>query len=135
MLLSKDKGEVKVWGQSVESDGMAIKHKIGVVPQEVAIFEELSAYENVKFFGSLYGLRKKELESKTQAALQFVGLEERQKDKAKTFSGGMKRRLNIACGIVHQPKLIIMDEPTVGIDPQSRNYIMESIKTLNQAGK
>ena len=133
-LMAKDKGEVKVWEKSTDQEAMAIKQMIGVVPQDIAIFEELSAYENVKFFGSLYGLRGKALESATKEALVFVGLEERTKDKAKTFSGGMKRRLNIACGIVHKPKLVIMDEPTVGIDPQSRHYILESIKKLNAGG-
>lgn len=134
MLIGRDKGEVSIWGESIDHNPMGIKGKLGVVPQDLAIFEELSAYENVKFFGSLYGFRGKELEERTTEALQFVGLLERKKDKAKTFSGGMKRRLNIACGIVHKPKLIIMDEPTVGIDPQSRNYILESIKKLNSQG-
>lgn len=134
MLLEKDKGEVKIWGYDMKENVMGIKEKIGVIPQDLAIFETLSAYENVKFFGSLYGFKGKELEEKVLEALAFVGLEERKKDKAKTFSGGMKRRLNIACGIVHKPKLIIMDEPTVGIDPQSRNYILESIKKLNKEG-
>lgn len=134
MLIGRDKGEVSIWGESIDHNPMGIKGKLGVVPQDLAIFEELSAYENVKFFGSLYGFRGKELEERTTEALQFVGLLDRKKDKAKTFSGGMKRRLNIACGIVHKPKLIIMDEPTVGIDPQSRNYILESIKKLNSQG-
>ncbi|MGL5675173.1 MAG: ABC transporter ATP-binding protein, partial [Cellulosilyticaceae bacterium] len=134
MLIGRDKGEVSIWGESIDHNPMGIKGKLGVVPQDLAIFEELNAYENVKFFGSLYGFRGKELEEKTTEALQFVGLLDRKKDKAKTFSGGMKRRLNIACGIVHKPKLIIMDEPTVGIDPQSRNYILESIKKLNSQG-
>ncbi|MGL6175029.1 MAG: ABC transporter ATP-binding protein [Cellulosilyticaceae bacterium] len=134
MLIQKDKGIVKIFGKEIEQYEMEIKHQMGVVPQELAIFEELSAYENVSFFGSLYGLKREELKKKSLEALAFVGLEDKGKSKAKTFSGGMKRRLNIACGIVHSPKLIIMDEPTVGIDPQSRNYILSSIKELNRRG-
>lgn len=134
MLIQKDKGVVKIFGKDIEQYEMEIKYQMGVVPQELAIFEELSAYENVSFFGSLYGLKKEELKKKALEALAFVGLEDKGKSKAKTFSGGMKRRLNIACGIVHSPKLIIMDEPTVGIDPQSRNYILSSIKELNRRG-
>lgn len=110
------------------------KKNIGYVPQELAIYEDLTAKENVRFFCSLYGFKGKELENKTNAALEFVGLKEVENKKAKTFSGGMKRRLNIACGIAHNPKLIIMDEPTVGIDPQSRNYILNNIKKLNEMG-
>lgn len=110
------------------------KKNIGYVPQELAIYEDLTAKENVRFFCSLYGFKGKELENKTNAALEFVGLKEVENKKAITFSGGMKRRLNIACGIAHNPKLIIMDEPTVGIDPQSRNYILNNIKKLNEMG-
>lgn len=134
MAKYKDKGEIKLFGKELESNEMAIKAKMGIVPQELALFEELNAYDNVSFFGSLYGLKGKVLKEKVMQALAFVGLEDRAKDKAKTFSGGMKRRLNIACGIVHEPKLVIMDEPTVGIDPQSRKYILEAIKKLNKEG-
>lgn len=108
------------------------KQYIGYVPQELAIYDELSAEQNVKFFCSLYGT--KNLKAKVDKALNFVGLDDVRKKKAGTFSGGMKRRLNLACGIVHEPKLIIMDEPTVGIDPQSRNKILENVKTLNENG-
>ncbi|MEG0951134.1 MAG: ABC transporter ATP-binding protein, partial [Niameybacter sp.] len=134
MVKRKDAGTVKVLGKTLEQAPMIIKRKMGVVPQELAIFEELTAYENVRFFGSLYGFKGEVLKEKVYNALKFVGLEERAKDKAKHFSGGMKRRLNIACGIVHEPELVIMDEPTVGIDPQSRNYILEAIKTLRRKG-
>ncbi|MBS5799131.1 MAG: ABC transporter ATP-binding protein [Clostridiales bacterium] len=134
MVKSKDKGTVKIFGEDLEKHEMMIKRQMGVVPQELALFEELTAYENVHFFGSLYGFKGAQLKDKVMKALAFVGLEDRAKSKAKTFSGGMKRRLNIACGIVHEPKLVIMDEPTVGIDPQSRNYILEAIKELNQKG-
>jgi ABC-2 type transport system ATP-binding protein len=100
----------------------------------LAIYEDLSARENVTFFAKLYGLKGKVLEERVEEALGFVGLLDRQKDKPSAYSGGMKRRLNIACAITHRPKLIIMDEPTVGIDPQSRNHILESVKTLNKMG-
>lgn len=107
---------------------------IGLVPQDLAIYPDLSAEENISFFASLYGLKGKELKQHVMEALVFAGLEEHKKKRAGKYSGGMKRRLNIACGIVHQPKLIIMDEPTVGIDPQSRNFILDSIRKLSQKG-
>ena len=107
---------------------------IGIVPQDIAIYEELTAYENVKFFAGLYGLRGAELKARVEEALKFVGLSDKQKSYPKNFYGGMKRRLNIACAIAHRPKLIIMDEPTVGIDPQSRNYILQSVRKLNEMG-
>ena len=105
---------------------------IGYVPQEIAVYDELTAEQNVKFFCSLYGT--KNIQEKVEKALDFVGLIDVRNKKSGTFSGGMKRRLNLACGIVHEPKLIIMDEPTVGIDPQSRNRILENVKKLNEAG-
>lgn len=107
---------------------------IGYVPQELAIYPELTAAENISFFCSLYGFKGAGLRQRTEYALEFVGLEEVRDKKAGEFSGGMKRRLNLACGIVHSPKLIIMDEPTVGIDPQSRNRILENVHTLNEKG-
>ena len=130
----KTDGDVKVFGKDIEKENREIKANIGVVPQDIAIYGDLTATENVRFFASLYGLKGAELKTRTQEALDFVGLRERQKDLAKTFSGGMKRRLNIACAIAHRPKLIIMDEPTVGIDPQSRNHILSSVKQLNEMG-
>jgi ABC-2 type transport system ATP-binding protein len=105
-----------------------MRARFGLVPQELAFYDNYSARDNVRFFGSLYGLRGKQLTHAVDEALAFVGLEESQKKSAKSFSGGMKRRLNIACGIVHSPELVIMDEPTVGIDPQSRNHILASIE-------
>lgn len=108
--------------------------KLGVVPQELALYEDMSGYDNVSFFCSLYGYKGKELKNRVREALEFVGLWERSKEAAKHYSGGMKRRLNIACSIAHRPELLIMDEPTVGIDPQSRNHIMETIRKLNQRG-
>jgi ABC-2 type transport system ATP-binding protein len=106
----------------------------GIVPQDLAIYEDMNAYENVSFFAGLYGLRGALLKERTEEALEFVGLGDKHKEYPKNFSGGMKRRLNIACAIAHRPKLIIMDEPTVGIDPQSRNYILQSVKKLNEMG-
>lgn len=109
--------------------------KIGVVPQELAIYHDLSAEENVRYFGGLYGLRGQKLKDATEKALKAVGLWERKKDKSATFSGGMQRRLNIAMAIVHEPEFVIMDEPTVGIDTQSRNYILETIEKMRAEGK
>lgn len=110
------------------------RENIGLVPQDLAIYPELSAEENVRFFAGLYGLRGKKLKQQVKYALETVGLLDQGKKHSDKFSGGMKRRLNIACAIAHNPKLIIMDEPTVGIDPQSRNYILEGIKELKNNG-
>ncbi|GFZ33271.1 antibiotic ABC transporter ATP-binding protein [Clostridium zeae] len=133
--LSKiDSGEVKIFGKSLDKDEMEIKRNIGIVPQNIAIFNDLKAYENVEFFGKLYGLRGSILKSRVEEALEFTGLLDRKKDYPDKYSGGMQRRLNIACAIVHKPKLIIMDEPTVGIDPQSRNHILDSVRQLNKSG-
>jgi len=107
---------------------------IGYVPQDLAIYPDLTAEENIRFFCSLYGFKGAELQERTQKALDFVGLMEVRDKKSEEFSGGMKRRLNLACGVVHSPKLVIMDEPTVGIDPQSRNRILENVKALNDEG-
>jgi len=133
-LLAIDHGEMIVDGLSVAKDPIGVKRRIGLVPQDLAIYENLSARENVTFFARLYGLRGALLKERVDEALEFVGLKERQKEKPGSFSGGMKRRLNIACAIMHHPKVIIMDEPTVGIDPQSRNHILESVRRLNEMG-
>lgn len=133
-LLRIDQGEIFLGGLSVSRQPLEVKRKIGLVPQELAIYEHLTARENVLFFGRLYGLRGKSLQDRVEEALEFVGLQDRQSDRPATFSGGMKRRLNIACAIMHRPELIIMDEPTVGIDPQSRNHILGSVRKLNQMG-
>lgn len=133
-MLHKNHGDVRIFGKSIDQDMMSIKQDIGIVPQEIAIYEDLTAMENVRFFGSLYGLKGKALKEKSEQALQFVGLLDKKSQMPKSFSGGMRRRLNIACAIVHQPKLIIMDEPTVGIDPQSRNHILHSVQKLNKMG-
>lgn len=133
-LLRSDEGEILILGKNSAKNSRFAKMNIGIVPQDIAIYEELTAYENVHFFAGLYGLRGAELKSRVQQALEFVGLGDKQKSYPKNFSGGMKRRLNIACAIAHRPKLIIMDEPTVGIDPQSRNYILGSVRKLNEMG-
>ena len=134
-ILKKDAGEILYFGEPVnELNINKIKSKLGIVPQDLAIFEDVSAYKNLTFFGSLYGLKGEELEKATEYALEFAGLTNRKKDKPKTYSGGMKRRLNIACSIVHKPEILILDEPTVGIDPQSRNHILEDLKKLKNEG-
>lgn len=133
-LLLVDEGSISILGKDIKKDKMAAKSNIGIVPQDIAIYEDLTSLENVKFFASLYGLKGKQLEDASMEALEFTGLSDKQKALPKAFSGGMKRRLNIACAIAHKPKLIIMDEPTVGIDPQSRNHILQSVKKLNEMG-
>ncbi|GGG01292.1 antibiotic ABC transporter ATP-binding protein [Paenibacillus albidus] len=133
-LLKIDGGEILIDGLSVAANPLEIKKRIGLVPQDLALYDTLTAEENVTFFGKLQGLRGALLKERVAEALGFTGLADRAKHKPSTFSGGMKRRLNIACAIMHRPKLIIMDEPTVGIDPQSRNHILESVKALNKLG-
>lgn len=131
-LLPPTKGTVKYNGKDVLKEPEELRPILGVVPQEIALYEELSAYENMKFFGKVYGISGKKLEDKIQETLELVGLKERQKDAVETYSGGMKRRINIAVALMHDPKILIMDEPTVGIDPQSRNYILEMVRRLNR---
>lgn len=133
-LLNSDNGEIKINSKRVTMNSLEVKREIGFVPQDIAIYNDISALENVEFFGKLYGIKGKELKSSVNSALEFVGLSSHRKELPKTFSGGMKRRLNIACALVHNPKLIVMDEPTVGIDPQSRNHILESVRALNKMG-
>ena len=133
-LIRPSSGDIKIMGTSIKKHDVNIKRKIGLVPQKIAIYEDFTAKENISFFGELYGLRGRELKEAVERALEFVGLKEVKNKKAKEYSGGMLRRLNIACAIVHNPKIIIMDEPTVGIDAQSRNHILDSIKKLNEEG-
>lgn len=133
-LLAMDKGNISILDRDVRKDAMFTKRNTGIVPQDIAIYEDLTSLENVKFFASLYGLKGSELTAAAEEALEFTGLCDKAKSYPKGFSGGMKRRLNIACAIAHKPKLIIMDEPTVGIDPQSRNHILQSVVRLNQQG-
>lgn len=133
-LLKQTSGTVKVFGIDTRKNRTDIKRKIGIVPQTIAVYKNFTAYENVKFFGELYGLRKDKLNEAIDKALGFVGLEDVRNKKAEEFSGGMLRRLNIACALLHRPEIIIMDEPTVGIDPQSRNHILNAVKKLNSEG-
>lgn len=133
-LLRRDGGTILYKGKKIDRSLRAYKQKLGVVPQDLALYEELSAERNARFFTSLYGLRGARLDEAVEEALTFAGLVDRRNDKVKTFSGGMKRRLNIACAIAHHPELVVMDEPTVGIDPQSRDHILTSIKKLQQNG-
>lgn len=133
-LLKFDKGEIKIFGKEMTPDAYDIKSKIGVVFQEVAVFEELNVYENIDYFCGLY-INDKETRKKCVAdAIALVGLEDFKKFKPKQLSGGLLRRLNIACGIAHKPKLIFLDEPTVAVDPQSRNNILDGIKKLRKDG-
>ncbi len=133
-LLKISSGTIRMFGKDFSANEREIKGNIGYVPQELAFFESLSAQDNVKYWGKLYGLRGENLIIAVKEALEFTGLWDRRKDPAKSYSGGMKRRLNIACAVVHKPKILFMDEPTVGVDPQSRNNILESIKTMNKNG-
>jgi ABC-2 type transport system ATP-binding protein len=127
-VVTPTRGSVAIAGIDLKKDPFAAKARLGLVPQDLAIFEELSALENLRYFGALYNTRDVEW------ALEVVGLHERAREPVKQFSGGMKRRLNIACGLVHRPQLLVLDEPTVGVDPQSRNHIFETVKALHAQG-
>ena len=129
-LAKPTKGEVRFKGKLVSKDLQTFRTSIGVVPQELALFPQLTAEENLQFFGQIYRLDKKELKNRVEELLDLVGLAERRKDKVRTFSGGMKRRLNTAAALVHRPEFLLMDEPTVGIDPQSRRHILDLVKAL-----
>ncbi len=133
-LLTPTSGDASVCGYSVTKEPMAVKKSIGVVPQEIALYDEMSALENLKFWGQMYNLSGKALSMRVDEVLEQIGLKDRAKERIKTYSGGMKRRVNIAVGLLHKPRLLFMDEPTVGIDPQSRRAILESVKDLNQSG-
>lgn len=133
-VLGYEDGIIQSNGKNVHKQLSHFKKRLGIVPQDIALYEELTAEQNIRFFASLYGLKGTTLSTNCDRALAFTGLSERRKDKVKTYSGGMKRRLNIACAIVHQPEILIMDEPTVGIDPQSRNHILDAIKELRDEG-
>ena len=133
-LLKYDKGTIEIFGKPMHPDAYGIKKDIGIIMQNVAVFEELNVYENVSYFCSLYVKDKAKIKELTEEAIRFVSLEDYRKFYPKKLSGGLLRRLNIACGIAHKPKLIILDEPTVAVDPQSRNKILEGIKKLNEQG-
>jgi ABC-2 type transport system ATP-binding protein len=134
-LLAPDRGEVRLGGRRLAGDTDPLKRRIGLVPQDLALYDELSARDNLRFFGALYALRGGALEAAIVAALALVGLGDRARDRVKTFSGGMKRRLNLAAGLLHDPDVLLLDEPTVGVDPQSRNAIFENLEALKARGK
>ncbi|MCF6347809.1 MAG: ABC transporter ATP-binding protein [Flavobacteriaceae bacterium] len=133
-ILQSDSGTILIDDIDVKTNSKACKKLIGVVPQEISLYEDLSAYDNLLFWGKLYDIPPKKLKENINTILDLIGLSDRKKDLIKTYSGGMKRRINIAAAILHQPKVLFMDEPTVGIDPQSRNHIFEVIETLNEQG-
>lgn len=133
-LFSPTSGSISIKDVDVVRNPKQAQKWVGVVPQEVALYQTMSARDNLKFWGRMYGLSGKLLEKRIEEALEIIGLKDRAKDKVSTFSGGMKRRVNIAAAILHHPELLIMDEPTVGIDPQSRNHILDTVKRLNEEG-
>lgn len=133
-LIEPTAGEASIMGHSVTREPAAAKASLGVVPQDIALYPDLSARENLTFWGKMYGLRGPALNSRVDEVLEIIGLTDRQKDRVSKFSGGMKRRVNIGAALLHKPAVIIMDEPTVGIDPQSRRHILENVKELNQQG-
>ncbi len=133
-LLTRDAGEVTVIGEPIDVGQIHAKRWIGYVPQDLAIYPDLTAEENLAFFGRLYGLTGKKLKARTNAVLEVTGLADRRDDKTEEYSGGMKRRLNIGIGLLHEPRLLILDEPTVGVDPQSRNAILDSVEQLSGEG-
>jgi len=134
-LLTPERGQVLVGGQPLVGDTHPAKRRIGLVPQDLALYEELSARANLRFFGALYNLSGKALDEAIHSALTLVGLLDRERDLVKNYSGGMKRRLNLAAGLLHDPDILLLDEPTVGVDPQSRNAIFENLEALKQQGK
>jgi ABC-2 type transport system ATP-binding protein len=134
-LLKPDRGEVRIAGGVVRSETDPVKLRIGLVPQDIALHDELPARENLSLFGSIYGLRGATLAKAMDAAFDVAGLTDRAKDKVGTFSGGMKRRLNLAAALMHAPSILLFDEPTVGVDPQSRNQIFASLEELKRQGK
>ena len=133
--LDADTGEILIDGDKISTNTLLLRKKIGLVPQSLALYEDISAKENLEIFGSFYGITKKDLRYIIADKLKMVGLFDRKDDRVKTFSGGMKRRLNLAASLLHDPKIILCDEPTVGIDPQSRNAIFEYLEALNENGK
>jgi ABC-2 type transport system ATP-binding protein len=132
--LEPTSGDTLIDGQSITSEPRKVKRMIGVVPQELALYNDLNALENLEFFGEIYGLSSKVRKERAQALLHFVGLYDRRKEPVKKFSGGMQRRINLAIALMHQPAFLMMDEPTVGVDPQSRQHIFDSIEQLRDQG-
>lgn len=133
-VIKADSGTINLNGIDLSTHTNKSKSIIGIVPQEISLYENFSAYENLKFFGKLYGIEAETLKKRIEEILELIGLENRKNDLIKTYSGGMKRRINIAAALLHQPKILLMDEPTVGVDPQSRNQIFEVVEQLNKQG-
>ncbi|MBL9019940.1 MAG: ABC transporter ATP-binding protein [Myxococcales bacterium] len=133
-VVTRTRGSVAIAGHDLATAPFAAKARLGLVPQDLAIYEELTPVENLEFFGALYGLDRARLQARIAAVLDVVGLSDRAGEPARRFSGGMKRRLNLAAGLLHEPELLILDEPTVGVDPQSRNRIFETVKRLHGSG-
>jgi ABC-2 type transport system ATP-binding protein len=133
-LLRPDDGDARVMGHSIRTDDMGVKSVLGVVPQEIALYEDLTARENLMFWGKMYDLRGSALKARVNEVLDVIGLSDRANDRVGKYSGGMKRRVNIGVALLHKPKVIYMDEPTVGIDPQSRRNILDSVVALKQQG-
>ena len=134
-LVPPDRGEVRIGGAPLGGDTDPLKRRIGLVPQDLALYDELSAVDNLRFFGGLFGLSGHRLTTAMESVLTLVGLAERSRDRVGTFSGGMKRRLNLAAGLLHDPDILLLDEPTVGVDPQSRNAIFGNLEELKRRGK
>jgi ABC-2 type transport system ATP-binding protein len=133
-LLTPTAGRVRVMGHDVVRDGVAARRALGVVPQDIALYEDLSASENLQYWGGTQGMRGAELRARIGEVLELTGLQDRAKEAVKKYSGGMKRRLNLACGIIHRPRVLLLDEPTVGVDPQSRVRLLEMVRAEAQAG-
>ncbi|GAB4402674.1 MAG: linearmycin resistance ATP-binding protein LnrL [Anaerolineales bacterium] len=133
-LYAPTSGDATIAGHSITKSPMDVRNAIGVVPQDLALYEDLSARENLTFWGQMYGLSGSALQNRVEEVLSQIGLVDKAKDRIKTYSGGMKRRVNIGVGLLHKPKLLFMDEPTVGIDPQSRRAILDTVKALNKQG-
>jgi ABC-2 type transport system ATP-binding protein len=133
-LYAPTSGEATIGGHSVTKESMAVRNLIGVVPQELALYDDLTARENLAFWGQMYGLSGRSLKTRVDEVLEQIGLTDKARNRIKTYSGGMKRRVNIGVGLLHKPQLLFMDEPTVGIDPQSRRAILDSVKELKQQG-
>ncbi len=131
-LTPMDRGDVHIGGTSIKDHPEKIKAQIGYVPQEIVLFDTLSVWDNMDYFGRLYGLRGSHLREKIDQSLEIAGLTDRKNQKVKKLSGGMQRRLNLVCAIMHDPKILVLDEPTVGVDPQSRNHILEAVRSMNK---
>jgi ABC-2 type transport system ATP-binding protein len=131
-LFPPNEGKITIYGHDVIKEADQVKRLIGIVPQDLALYPTLSARDNLKFYGSMFGLGGSDLKQKVEMVLQYVAMTERANDPVRTYSGGMKRRINLAVGLIHNPRLLFLDEPTVGVDPQSRNHIFESVERLNR---